>query len=472
MLRFPKDGSPLAVGDKNIMKKPHLIIQLQRIGDLILSFPLAQKLLETEPDRPVWIVAEEAFYSALLPLAPKVLFLPAHAYILKTTSYKTIINLSHRKEGAELASSLEAEEIIGNYYKDSTLFSQGFWQLYRHSLSSNSRYNRFHWADLNALDLLSQKQMQELKFAFAHIDKKNDKGKVGLFLGASSAFKRPEPLFFAELARKLITLGYKPVFLGGKNEIQLGHEAARLCQLPSINLVNRFSLSELVFFMRELDLFITPDTGPMHIAAAYGTPSLCLSMGNVNPYETAVANPNHHVLSAQVSCAPCWNCTRNYECKQKFTPAHIAFLAKALLEKKSIHLEAHNLYQTKRKNGLHFLEKIYPESTTLKERISLFWQEYFLRISPHAWQENTLGMHYLKELSPQIHAKMQKEYLLCLMEIQKNFKNNQHLEKDYWYKKPKLMHPFTSFMQMYLENANYSKQSYSEVFSFLEELAK
>ncbi len=457
------------------MKKPHLIIQLQRIGDLILSFPLAQKLLEIEPDRPVWIVAEEAFYSALLPLAPKVLFLPHDAHILKTTSYKTIINLSHRAEGAKLANRLEAEEYIGYRYKDNALFSHGFWQLYRHSLVSNSRYNRFHWADLNALDILNQSEMKSMKFAYPHLKNTKNKGKVGLFLGASSEFKRPDPEFFAQLAKKLIALDYKPVFLGGKAEIPLGNEAKRLSKLTSINLVNRFSLSELVFFMRELDLLITPDTGPMHIAAAYGVPSLCLSMGNVNPYETSVANPHHYVLQANTSCAPCWNCTRNYECKQKFNPAKVAFLAKSILEKSSIAFEENCLYQTARVNGLHSLQKIYPQTNTIKEKLSLFWQEYFLRIAPHkneSWQETIKGMNYLKDISANLHNKIQGEQLLLLLELQKNFKNNNSLDKDYWHKKPKIIHPLTSFIQLYLENANYSKQSYSEIFTFLEELSK
>ncbi len=450
--------------------KPNLIIQLQRIGDLVLTFPLAQKILELEPDRPLWIVAEEAFYSALLPLAPKVLFLPHNASILKNTAFKTILNLSHRDEATKLCSQLNAEEILGYHYKENTLFTKGFWQLYRLSLASNSRHNRFHWSDLNALDMLTLDEMKTMKFA--HPRPKQNKGKIGLFLGASSSFKRPEPAFFAELALKLIHLDYKPVFLGGINEVALGNEATKLSKLPAINLVNRFKLNELVFFMNELDLFITPDTGPMHIAAAFGIPTLSLSMGNVNPYETSVSNPNHHVLQAQLSCNGCWECIRNFECKQMFKPAHIAFLAKALLENKNISSENLNLFQTQRKEGLHFLENL--SSTTLDSRdiLSLFWQDFFLRISLQKGYSDFKGISYIKEFSPKLHEKLKKAQLELLLDLNKCVKNKTILNKNYWQTKPKIIHAFSSFMQLYLENENYSLESFSQAFWYLEELSK
>ncbi len=472
--------------------KPNLIIQLQRIGDLVLSFPLAQKLLELEPDRPLWIVAEEAFYSALLHLSPKVLFLPHNAEILKQTSFKSIINLSHRKEGALLATQLDAEEIIGYYYKDNALFSHGFWQLYRLSLASNSKHNRFHWADLNALDMLSHNDMKAMKFAhpFSKNSLVNKKGKIGLFLGASSQYKRPDPAFFADLALKLIKIGYKPVFLGGKSEVNLGYEAERLTQLPALNLVNRFKLNELVLFMSELDLFITPDTGPMHIAAACGIPTLCLSMGNVNPYETSVANPLHYVLEAQMPCKPCWECTQNYECKEKISASHVVFLAKSLLDGKTIQAEGLNLYQTNRIDGLHCLNKIEAEKSHLtkkeisiqntntafssalntKERLSFFWQEYFLRIAPQNFDKEILGMQYLKEYENTIYQEMKKAQMEILVDMNTSFKHSKQLDADYWLQKPSITHTLTSFLQLYLENANYSKQAYHDIFSYLEQL--
>lgn len=60
-------------------EEPTLIIQMQRMGDLILSFPLCSRLLLLEPERPVWVAGEPAFFSGLKPLAPQVVFLPLTA---------------------------------------------------------------------------------------------------------------------------------------------------------------------------------------------------------------------------------------------------------------------------------------------------------------------------------------------------------------------------------------------------------
>ena len=64
---------------------PNLIIQLQRMGDLVLSFPLFAWLRRLEPDRPLWVAAEPSFYEALLPLAPPVVFAPPGAASLRRT---------------------------------------------------------------------------------------------------------------------------------------------------------------------------------------------------------------------------------------------------------------------------------------------------------------------------------------------------------------------------------------------------
>ena len=45
--------------------KPLLVLQMQRMGDLILTFPLLGWLARHNPGHPVWTVAEPRFFSAL-----------------------------------------------------------------------------------------------------------------------------------------------------------------------------------------------------------------------------------------------------------------------------------------------------------------------------------------------------------------------------------------------------------------------
>ncbi len=452
--------------------KPNLIIQMQRIGDLILSFPLALKLLQKEPDRPVWVVAEPIFYQALMSLAPRVVFIPPSAEILYTTEFKTVINLSHRQESAKLTGKIFAEEKIGYALENNALFIKGFWQLYRASLTNNSRHNLFHWADLNCLDILSQDEMKTLPLSKAKAIR--NQGKIGLFLGASSPYKRPEPEFFAKLAEKLIHLGYKPVFLGGKAEKELGEYINKKTGLHQQNLVDKFTLAELVFFMQELDLLITPDTGPMHIAAAYTIPTLTLSMGNVNPFETSVAPANHHVLQANLSCNSCWECSRNYQCKQQFTTSKVSLFVKALLEGKEF-ITVPNLtaYKTARTDGLHDL---LPISSTIQHEknaryhLSKFWQSYFLRISPKTYTSNNYNFKQLEENLPSIIPYFHKSHLKLFKDLRSCLKKNENLSPNFWQEQPVFMRQFTNFLQLHLENNQYSLESYQIAFSYLEKL--
>ena len=54
------------------MKKPILVIQMQRMGDLILSFPLFLWLGRAFPGHPVWVMGEPAFAGPLARLGPGV----------------------------------------------------------------------------------------------------------------------------------------------------------------------------------------------------------------------------------------------------------------------------------------------------------------------------------------------------------------------------------------------------------------
>ncbi len=465
--------------------KANIIIQMHRLGDLILTLPLAQKLKQLEPARPLLIIAEPTFYNALLDVVPNIIFLPPHTNILKDMEFNKIINLSYRKESAILASELKAEQFIGQVYEGGNLFVKGFWQLYRTSLTLNSRHNLFHWSDLHALDILDKEEMKFLSFPAP--EKKEKTKKIGLFLGASSPLKRPEPAFFAELAQNLLKRGFHPVFLGGEAEKELGAECAKILNNPLLNLTGRFSLKELVLFIKNLDLLITPDTGPMHLAAAYGVPTLNLSLGNVNPYETSVISPKHFILQANISCSGCWECTHNYECKEKFTAQKVASLVHVLLENKSYypHLNGFNLFETQRKSSLHTLEKIQGNGKETREFLDLFWQNFFLRIAPKtpsfvgknsdstfSNKEDILGIQYLTENCPHVLPYFLKEKTKIIQELSIALKQQKLLPLHFWSNHIPMMQIFTSFIQNYLENSSYGKESFIEVFSFIEELEK
>ena len=75
--------------------------------------------------------------------------------------------------------------------------------------------------------------------------------------------------------------------------------------LPWKNLIGRTSLRELLFLIRRSRLFIGPDSGPTHVAASYGIPTLFLYSGTNVFEQWRSLEENAEFLRHSVPCSPC-----------------------------------------------------------------------------------------------------------------------------------------------------------------------
>jgi len=311
---------------------PVLVLQMQRMGDLILSYPLLLWLRRCYPGRELHVVAEEAFFAPLLPASPPATYISwrdVDRGALAGRRYRLLANLSIRPEAARLAGELEAEIKVGPVLgPDGALRIRGNWQLYRAGLAGGSRHNRFHWADLNALDMIPLSAPRNTFFDPPRAAVADERD-VGLFVGASEPGKRPDAPFYAGLVRELLDRGLRPVLLGGPADRPVAEAVRRLFGRTAPDLVGRLSLAELSEFGRRLALMIVPDTGPMHLSAWSGLRTLNLSVGHVNPWETGPYQPGHLVLRASASCARgCWDGTCGLpRCRVALTPQRVAAVA-------------------------------------------------------------------------------------------------------------------------------------------------
>ncbi|MDE5682116.1 MAG: glycosyltransferase family 9 protein, partial [Mailhella sp.] len=209
----------------------NLIVQAQRLGDLVMTYPLFI-WLKKQDDKEIFVLAEEKFYKELLHISPLVTYIPTDqmAY-LKNFSYDTVINLSHREDTAKLVSTLDKNNFYGLEIENNCKKISGKWQLYRTSLTHNNHYNCLHWADLNALDCIAPAIMHSTKWK---IPQGLQNGKIGLFVGASEEAKRPNIDFWAELAFQLCKKGYDPVFISGPSneEKNIAYAAAKKAHIP------------------------------------------------------------------------------------------------------------------------------------------------------------------------------------------------------------------------------------------------
>jgi len=86
-------------------------------------------------------------------------------------------------------------------------------------------------------------------------------------------------------------------------------------------------------WLRNMDLVIANDTGPVHMAAALGRPTLVV-FGPTDPARTGPYGPGHRVLTASVSCRPCYSrrCRRpDTPCLSGVTPERVTEEARRML---------------------------------------------------------------------------------------------------------------------------------------------
>jgi len=126
---------------------------------------------------------------------------------------------------------------------------------------------------------------------------------IGVHPGAAWATKRWLPERFAELCRRLKDDGFKPVLVGGSGDAELGRAIASAS--GAADLVGRTDLGELSSLMGRLKLFVTNDSGPMHLAAAAGVPVVALFGATTRELGFFPYGAKHRVVEAELACRPC-----------------------------------------------------------------------------------------------------------------------------------------------------------------------
>ncbi|MEW6158358.1 MAG: glycosyltransferase family 9 protein [Verrucomicrobiota bacterium] len=110
---------------------------------------------------------------------------------------------------------------------------------------------------------------------------------------------------FAAVADRIQSeLGAQVLFTSGRSEMQVVWAiVSRMKMKPAVYPAPE-SFSELAVLLKEADVFLGHDSGPMHIAAAVGTPVVAL-FGAQDPHLWGPWGENHIALRASLPCQPC-----------------------------------------------------------------------------------------------------------------------------------------------------------------------
>ncbi len=130
----------------------------------------------------------------------------------------------------------------------------------------------------------------------------------GMHLGSgpSMCYKRWPVERFIETGRILSErFSCKVVLFGGEEETRQAVEAARQIGNDAVAAAGKLNIRQSYEVMKKASLFISNDTGPMHLAAAAGVPVVAV-FGPTMDYKTSPVGSRTIVVTAPVSCRPCY----------------------------------------------------------------------------------------------------------------------------------------------------------------------
>jgi heptosyltransferase-2 len=123
---------------------------------------------------------------------------------------------------------------------------------------------------------------------------------------------------FGELARGLQDRGFSAAFVIGRDEKEIGARAAQASQVSAPVLGPDLDPVELAALIARARVLVGNDSGPMHLAAAVGTPVVAF-FGPTDPGRTSPTGSPSRILDRYVFCSPCFlkECPYGHECMKE-----------------------------------------------------------------------------------------------------------------------------------------------------------
>ncbi|MDR1676831.1 MAG: glycosyltransferase family 9 protein [Deltaproteobacteria bacterium] len=334
-----------------------LVIQPMKLGDLVQSTPLLTQL-KKEVERLILVVArpEVAVAAKITNLPDEVIFLPEAEFIKGEFSPASqaelnklphnpdlLVNLSSSAPSLALAERFKARTHLGPQKGpnglllppaqkiaaavmavDRSLGRLNLVDIWRHLAPAAKSAGKLVWP-LSPPDSVFIESFNSLFLARA-----DRTPLVGLHLGSGNHLRRWPVERFAHLAKALAPA--RCVLLGSQGERSLARRFLALFDSSDsvdssdskikpekpIDLTGQTTLASLGQVISLLDLFVSADTGVMHIAAAVGVPILAVFGGPALAGETGPYANGSIIVQGHSHCSPC---AENKPCPARPCPA-------------------------------------------------------------------------------------------------------------------------------------------------------
>jgi len=159
---------------------------------------------------------------------------------------------------------------------------------------------------------------------------------IGIAPGATyGPAKKWLPERFAAAGDRLGSeLNAQVVLFGGKTDWETAEQVRTSANSGMINLADQTTLQETIYLISQCRLFISNDSGLMHVAGALNVPTIAI-FGSTNPVTTSPAGERTILVRQPTSCSPCLKkiCPTDFRCMTMITVDDVVAAAGALLKK-------------------------------------------------------------------------------------------------------------------------------------------
>jgi heptosyltransferase-2 len=159
---------------------------------------------------------------------------------------------------------------------------------------------------------------------------------IGIAPGAAyGPAKRWLPERYAAVADKIADIfNCRIILLGGESDREVADEVCKFAQTDLINLAGKTNLQEVVHLISQCRLFISNDSGLMHVAGALNIPTIAI-FGSTNPATTSPMGKQSVIVRRVVPCSPCLKetCPSDFSCMKLISAEDVFQVAQNFLHK-------------------------------------------------------------------------------------------------------------------------------------------
>jgi heptosyltransferase-2 len=325
------------------------------VGDAVMSLPALRALRERFPRAQISILAKpwvadlygrEPFCDRLIPYeAPDLQAKWRAAGELRAQDFDCAILLQNAFEAAAIAWAARIPERIG-YARD------GRSPLLTHAIAvprrgEIPRHERFYYLELlrraGIIDAMPENDSIRLdgaasaREAGARRFGELGMGEVVIGVSPGAAYgtaKRWLPERFAESADRVAgEIAASIAVFGSKTERELCGQVTAALRAHAHNFAGETSLGEFIQMAAACRVYLTNDSGAMHIASALGVPTVAI-FGATDDLGTGPTGPLARVVREPVECSPCLKreCPIDHRCMTRVESSRVAETALALLK--------------------------------------------------------------------------------------------------------------------------------------------